>query len=61
MEEGIAFYAYAGNADVGTDFFRFQNTQQPGVYIYVAEEERNTILENFPQFTFEGVTFEALG
>lgn len=52
MEEGIAFYAYAGNADVGTDFFRFQNTQQLGVYIYVAEEERNTILENFPQFSF---------
>ena len=37
--------------------YRLQNSEQSGTYIYVDEEERNSILNNFPQFNFEGEAF----
>lgn len=58
MEEGIAFYALSADANLGTDYYRLQNTQVPGTYIFVDEQEKNNILANFPQFQLEGVAFE---
>ncbi len=58
LEEGIAFYAFGAEDSKGVDYYRFHNTQQPGTYIFVGEEEKNSILANFPQFKLEGVAFE---
>lgn len=58
-EEGIAFYAYSGDAGIGTDYYRMSNTEVSGTYIFVNEFEKNQILANFPQlFVNEGIAFE---
>lgn len=58
VEEGIAFYAYGADANIGQDVIRFQNSQRPGTYIFVLPEEAASIRANFPQFIEEGVAFE---
>jgi hypothetical protein len=60
VEEGLAFYVYPGDAGLGTDFNRFQNTALPGTYLFAAEEESIGIRANFPNFVEEGVAFEAV-
>ena len=57
-EEGIAFYAYSASANQGTDYYRFHNTSVPGTYLFVNAEERQSIINNFPQFVEEGIAFE---
>lgn len=37
--------------------YRFQNTEVPGTYLYVGEEERQSILNNYPKFEEEGFAF----
>ena len=58
IEEGIAFYVYPGSADIGVDFYRFQNLDVPGTYIFVNGQERQNILANYPNFVEEGIAFE---
>jgi hypothetical protein len=57
-EEGLAFYVFGANEGEGTTLYRFQNSAQPGTYIFVAEAERTNILENFSSFVEEGIAFE---
>ena len=57
-EEGIAFYVYDADDTQGTTLYRFGNTAQPGTYIFVAEAERDNIIENYPSFVEEGIAFE---
>jgi predicted outer membrane repeat protein len=57
-EEGLAFYVYGVGEDEGTTFYRFQNEDKPGTYLFAGPEERQNILENFPNFTEEGAAFE---
>jgi hypothetical protein len=38
--------------------FRFQNTLQPGTYLFVGEEERQSVLANYTQFVEEGQAFK---
>ena len=59
-EEGLAFYVYDGDEDRGTTLYRFQNTAKPGTYIFVADNERNNIINNFPDFVEEGAAFEVV-
>ena len=40
-----------------TAFFRFQNTNVPGTYLYATGEEAQDIRNNFPGFMEEGVAF----
>jgi hypothetical protein len=47
-----------GPGELNTPIYRFQNTNEPGTYIYVGEQERQNILANFPQFDEEGFTFK---
>ncbi|VEP18485.1 hypothetical protein H1P_80040 [Hyella patelloides LEGE 07179] len=47
------------NIRVSTSIYRLQNSNTPGSYIYVGTEEKNTILDNFPNFINEGVAFNA--
>ena len=56
-EEGLAFYTYGADSELGTDFSRFQNTAQPGTYLFATGEERDNIRENFPNFDEEGIAF----
>jgi len=42
---------------LGTTIFRFQNTAQPGTFLFAGAEERTNILANFPQFVEEGAAF----
>lgn len=57
-EEGLAFYVFGANEGEGTTLYRFQNSTQPGTYLFVGEAERSNILENFPSFIEEGIAFE---
>lgn len=59
-EEGLAFYVYGADSDQGDPFYRFQNTNLPGSYIFVNEEERNLIKANYPTFVEEGRAFNVL-
>lgn len=56
-EEGLAFYTYSADSELGTDFSRFQNTAQPGTYLFATGEEKANIRENFPNFVEEGIAF----
>ena len=56
-EEGIAFYTYDVESNLGTDFYRFGNTAQPGTYLFATGEERENIRDNFPNFDEEGIAF----
>ena len=57
-EEGIAFYVYGVGADRGATFYRFQNSDRPGTYLFAGESERENIIANFPNFIEEGTAFE---
>jgi hypothetical protein len=57
-EEGLAFYVYGVGEEKGTTFYRFQNEDRPGTYLFAGPDERANILENFPNFTEEGPAFE---
>ena len=56
-EEGLAFYTYGVDSGLGTSFSRFQNTTQPGTYLFATGDERENIRENFPNFIEEGTAF----
>ena len=58
-EEGIAFYVYSAGAKLATPFFRFQNSDLPGTYLYATGAEADNIRTNFPNFVEEGIAFEA--
>jgi predicted outer membrane repeat protein len=60
-EEGLAFYVYGADSNVGTTFYRFQNTARPGTYLFAGPEERQNILDNFPEFVEEGAAFNVEG
>ena len=40
-----------------TQLYRFQNSQVPGTYVFATLEERNRIIQDFPQFNLEGEAF----
>ncbi len=58
-EEGIAFYVYGLGSEETTPFFRFQNSLEPGTYLYATGAEADDIRANFPNFIEEGIAFEA--
>lgn len=58
VEEGLAFYAYAGGTG-GTDFSRFQNSAMEGTYLFAGPGETASIQANFPSFVYEGIAFGA--
>jgi Tol biopolymer transport system component len=43
---------------LNTPIYRFQNRNVPGTYLFVGEQERQSILSNFPNFVFEGQAFQ---
>lgn len=63
LYEGEAFQVFEPDANKGVDFYRFQNLQVQGTYIFVTEAEKNSII-NDPNlsniFQLEGVAFEAI-
>ncbi len=59
-EEGLAFYAYGVGAGFGTEVYRFQNTLNPGTYLFATGAEADDLRTNFPNYVEEGVAFEAV-
>ena len=57
-EEGLAFYVYSVGSGRGSTFYRFQNQDRSGTYLFAGEAERENILANFPNFIEEGAAFE---
>ena len=59
--EGVGFEAFAADATVeGADeVFRFFNTTAGGHFFTTNEAERDFVLQNLPNFNFEGVSFQA--
>ncbi|VEP14524.1 hypothetical protein H1P_270017 [Hyella patelloides LEGE 07179] len=57
-EEGLAFYVYGAGTGQGNTFYRFQNENKPGTYLFAGEAERESILADFPNFIEEGAAFE---
>ena len=58
-DEGIAFYVYAAGSGFGAPFYRFQNSDIPGTYIYATGAEADRIRASCPNFIDEGIAFEA--
>lgn len=58
-DEGISFYVYGAGAGEETPFFRFQNSDVPGTYLYATGAEAENIRVNFTNFIEEGIAFEA--
>ena len=44
--------------DFARPIYRFQNLNARGTYLYVAEQERTSVINNFPNFEEEGVAFQ---
>ena len=65
VEEGVAFNAaIEPNDELIIPLYRFQNNQLPGTYLFVGEQERNSINAdpNFSStFTEEGIAFYVYG
>ena len=55
--EGQAFYAYRANSGNGTNFYRFENTDRPGTYLFPGPSERENILVNFTSFEDQGMVW----
>ena len=51
----------ADNNDSLIRFYRFQNRDKPGTYLYAGEEESVNIRNQFPNFIEEGIAFYAYG
>jgi subtilisin family serine protease len=47
----------SSSSSLDAAIYRFQNTEQPGTYLYVGEEERQNILASNPNFSEEGFAF----
>ena len=58
-DEGIAFYVYAAGAGFGTPFYRFQNPDIPGAYLYATGSEADIIRAHAHNFIDQGIAFEA--
>jgi peptidyl-prolyl cis-trans isomerase A (cyclophilin A) len=57
----VAFYALDSSRNLGTQIYRFQNTNVPGTYLFAGPAEAENILANFPNFSLEGEAFEVVG
>ena len=55
--EGIAFYAREPNSGIGMELSRFQNTANPGTYLFAGGEERDFIRAAYPGMIEEGYAF----
>ena len=58
-EEGIAFYVYGVGTGIGKPFYRFQNSDISGTYLYATSAEADHIRASCPNFIDEGIAFEA--
>jgi len=56
-EEGLAFFVLPASSVIGETFFRFQNSDRPGTFLFAGEQESISIRANFPQFIEEGAAF----
>ncbi len=64
VEEGVAFNTAIEPHDELIPLFRFQSKQLPGTYLFVGEDERNSINANpnlSNSFTEEGIGFYVYG
>ncbi|MBD2394462.1 hypothetical protein H6G11_09370 [Cyanobacterium aponinum FACHB-4101] len=56
-QQGQDISSQITNSDLPDPLYRFQNTKNPGTYIFVGQQERQSILNNYPQFQEEGFAF----
>ncbi|ELS03928.1 hypothetical protein Xen7305DRAFT_00036520 [Xenococcus sp. PCC 7305] len=62
VEEGMAFKVGNKPQDDLIAMYRFQSNVIPGTYLYVGEDERHSINQNYSDsFTEEGVSFYVYG
>lgn len=57
--EGIGFYAYGAETNLGADIYRFFNTQAGGHFFTSSIEERDFVIDNVSLYNYEGIGFEA--
>ena len=55
--EGVAFYVRHPSFCIGTEISRFQNSQNPGTYLFAGGAERDHIRAAYPGFIEEGNAF----
>jgi ELWxxDGT repeat protein len=61
-EEGLAFQVGVEKSDpLLQPLFRFQNTSQPGTFLFVGEAEAVSVRNNFKNFKEEGLAFYVYG
>jgi len=55
--EGLAFYAHGANSGSGNDYYRFENNNRPGTYLFSESGERSSIIANFSTFEDQGTVW----
>ncbi len=55
--EGLAFYAHGADSGNGNDYYRFENDDRPGTYLFAESVERSSILNNFSTFEDQGTVW----
>lgn len=60
-EEGMAFRVSKNPGDNLEVIYRMANKDIPGTYLYVGEEEKQNITQNYHNFENEGIAFYVLG
>ncbi|WP_330202907.1 hypothetical protein [Cyanobacterium sp. Dongsha4] len=61
IEEGFAFRVANNPANNLEAIYRMANKDIPGTYLYVGEEEKQNISQNYTNFKNEGIAFYVLG
>ncbi len=57
--EGVGFYAYGAETNLGADIYRFFNTIAGGHFFTSSIEERDAVIRNLPEYNYEGIGMEA--
>jgi carbonic anhydrase len=58
--EGIGYYAYGADANIGADVYRFWNSFTGNHFYTASVSERDSVISNLPEYIYEGVAFEAI-
>lgn len=55
--DGLAFYANGASSGNGDDYYRFENSNRPGTFLFAESVERASIIANFPVFEDQGTVW----
>jgi len=58
--EGIAFYAFPERQDYARPVYRFYNRKTNTHFYTIYEEEKDHVLNNYPEWSYEFIAYYAI-